>query len=248
MIRTVLVDDETDNLRILKRLLETYCPNVSIVGTAEGVETALQLIRTTKPDLAFLDIEMIQGNAFDLLNQLLPLDFEVIFVTAFDEYALRAFKYSAVDYLLKPVDVDDLRRAVDKVAARSGEKVELSHIKTLLENVNATQISQQKMALPTLNGLSFVVISDIIRFESQGHYTTIFLGGGERLLTTRDIREYEDLLPQTIFYRIHNSHIINLQKIQKYQKGRGGYVIMDDGTSIEVASRRRLDFLQRFLK
>ena len=248
MIRTVLVDDETDNLRILQRLLETYCSDISIVGAAEGVETALKLIQTTRPDLAFLDIEMIQGNAFDLLNQLLPFDFQVIFVTAFDEYALRAFKYSAVDYLLKPVDVDDLRRAVDKVTARTGEKDDLSKIKTLLENVNAMQISQQKMALPTLNGLSFVTINDIIRLESQGHYTRIFLANGEQLMTTRDIREYEDLLPQAIFYRVHNSHIINLQKIEKYQKGRGGYIIMDDGSSIEVASRRRQDFLQRLLK
>jgi two-component system, LytTR family, response regulator len=248
MIRTVLVDDETDNLRILQRLLETYCSDISIVGTAEGVESALKLIRTTKPDLAFLDIEMIQGNAFDLLNQLLPLDFQVIFVTAFDEYALRAFKYSAVDYLLKPVDVDELRRAVDKVTARSGEKVDLSQIKTLLENVNAIQISQQKMALPTLTGLNFVTISDIIRLESQGHYTRIFLRNGVQLMTMRDVKEYEELLPQAIFYRVHNSHIINLQKIEKYQKGRGGYVIMEDGSSIEVASRRRQDFLQRLLK
>lgn len=248
MIRTVLVDDETDSLRILQRLLETYCSDICIVGTAEGVETALELIRATKPDLAFLDIEMIQGNAFDLLNQLVPLDFQVIFVTAFDEYALRAFKYSAVDYLLKPVDVDDLRHAVEKVAARFGEKGGLSQIKTLLENVNAMQVSQQKMALPTLTGLSFVTISEIIRLESHGHYTRIFLGKGEQLMTTRDIKEYEDLLPQTLFYRVHNSHIINLQKIDKYQKGRGGYVIMEDGSSIEVASRRRQDFLQRLLK
>ncbi len=248
MIRTVLVDDETDSLRILQRLLESYCPKIHILGTAEGVETALKLIRLTKPDLAFLDIEMIQGNAFDLLNQLLPLEFQVIFVTAFDEYAMRAFKYSAVDYLLKPVDVDDLRRAVDKVAARMGEKVDLSHIKTLLENVNAIQASQQKLGIPTLTGLSFVAISDIIRLESQGHYTSIFLRNGERVMTTRNIKEYEDLLPAAIFYRIHNSHIINLQKIEKYQKGRGGYVIMEDGSSIEVASRRRQDFLDRLTK
>lgn len=115
MIRTILVDDEVDSIRILQRLLETYCPNVSIVGTANGVETALELVRETKPDLVLLDIEMSQGNAFDLLNQLMPLSFQVIFVTAFDNYAIRAFKYSAVDYLLKPVDIDDLRNAISRV-------------------------------------------------------------------------------------------------------------------------------------
>lgn len=247
MIRTVLVDDETDNIRVLKRLLETYCPQVSVVGTAEGVESALELIRTVKPDLAFLDIEMIQGNAFDLLNQLMPLQFQVIFVTAFDAYAIRAFKYSAVDYLLKPVDVDDLRRAVEKAAIRQEQK-DMSQIRTLLENVGALQLSQQKMAIPTLTGLTFVTISDIIRFEAQGHYTAIYLTKGETLLTTRNIKDFEDLLPDSIFYRVHHSHIINLQRVQKYQKGRGGHVIMEDGSAIEVATRRRQDFMQRLVK
>lgn len=247
MIRTVLVDDETDNIRVLQRLLETYCPQVIIAGTAEGVESAADLIRAVKPDLAFLDIEMIQGNAFDLLNQLMPLQFQVIFVTAFDAYAIRAFKYSAVDYLLKPVDVDELRRAVEKAAARQEQK-DISRIRTLLENVGAVQLSQQKMAVPTLNGLSFVTINDIIRFEAQGHYTEIYITNGEALLTTRNIKEFEDLLPETIFYRIHHSHIINLQRIRKYQKGRGGYVIMEDDSEIEVATRRRQDFMQRLVK
>jgi len=247
MIRTVLVDDETDNVRVMQKLLETYCPQVNIVGTAEGVESALQLIRTVKPDLAFLDIEMIQGNAFDLLNQLLPLQFQVIFVTAFDAYAIRAFKYSAVDYLLKPVDVDDLCRAVEKAEAKLAQK-DMAQIRTLLENFGAAQLSQQKMAIPTLTGLSFVKISDIIRFEAKGHYTGIYLSNGEMMLTTRNIKDFENLLPEAIFYRVHNSHIINLQRIQKYQKGRGGYVIMEDGTSIEVASRRRQEFMQRLVK
>jgi two-component system LytT family response regulator len=248
MIRAVLVDDEVDSIRVLQRLLEAYCTDVRVVGTAEGVESALELIQMQKPDLAFLDIEMIQGNAFDLLNRLLPLNFQVIFVTAFDNYAIRAFKYSAVDYLLKPVDVDDLLLAVDKVKMRSEGKIDLTGIKTLLENVGAMHVSLQKMAIPTLTGLSFVPLQDIVRFEAQGNYTNIFLANGENVMTTRNIKEYEELLPEAIFYRVHNSHIISLQRIQKYQKGRGGYVIMEDGSSIEVASRRRPDFLKRLLK
>ena len=248
MIRTILVDDEIDNLFVLQRLLETYCPQVSVLATAEGVETALPLIRSLNPDLLFLDIEMIQGNAFDLLIQLQPMSFQVIFVTAFDEYAVRAFKYSATDYLLKPVDGEDLRRAVDKVTARSHEKLNMFQLRTLLENVGAMQLSHQKMAIPTVNGLSFVPINSIVRFEAQGSYTCIYLTDGECLMTTRTIKEYEDMLPEPLFCRIHNSHIVNLQRIQKYQKGRGGYVIMEDGTSIEVASRRRQDFLQRLMK
>jgi two-component system, LytTR family, response regulator len=248
MIQTVLVDDEKDNVRILQRLLEAYCPDVHVVGTAEGVDTAEQLIRDTNPDLVLLDIELIQGNAFDLLERLTPLKFQVIFVTAFDAYAIKAFKYSAVDYLLKPVDVDELRNAINKVAQRMGAKMDVSAIKVLLENVGALHLAQQKMAVPTLTGLSFVTVSDIIRFEAMGHYTSIHLSSGEPLMATRNIKEYEDILPAAIFCRVHNSHIINLQKITKYQKGRGGYVIMEDGSSIEVATRRRQEFLQRLLK
>lgn len=248
MIRTVIVDDETDSRSVLEKLLETYCPQVTVVGTASGVDTALALIREMNPDLVFLDIEMIHGNGFDLLNGLLPLSFQVIFVTAFDEYAIKAFKYSAVDYLLKPVDIEELQGAVEKASARMQDKVDLTPIRTLLQNVGVMQLSQQKMAIPTINGLSFIAMHDIIRFEAQGNYTAIYITNGQTLMATRNIKEYELLLPEAIFCRIHNSHIINLQKIQKYQKGRGGQVIMEDGTAIEVAIRRRQEFLQRVVK
>ncbi len=248
MIRTVLVDDEIDSIRVLQKLLETACPDVDIVGKADGVETALHTIQTTRPDLVFLDIEMTQGNAFDLLNQLQPLSFRVIFVTAFDNYALRAFKYSAVDYLLKPVDIDDLRSAVERVSSELQEKSIVEKMQVLLENVSTMQLSRQKMAIPTINGLSFVTIQDIIRLEAKGSYTIIYLGNKEQITATRNIKDYEDLLPETIFCRVHNSHIINIHKIQKYLKGRGGYVTMEDGSAIEIATRRREEFFQRLLK
>jgi two-component system LytT family response regulator len=248
MIRTVLVDDEIDSIRVLERLLETFCPHISIVGKADGVETALREIRASQPDLVILDIEMTQGNAFDLLNQLQPIAFQVIFVTAFDNYAVRAFKYSAVDYLLKPVDIDDLRDALDRVTEKTQEKGVMEKMKVLLDNMGTISLSQQKMAVPTITGLMFVAIRDIIRFEAKGNYTVIFLNNGDQITATRNIKEYEDLLPGSIFCRIHNSHIINLQNIQKYNKGRGGYVIMEDGSSIEVATRRREEFLRRLLK
>jgi two-component system, LytTR family, response regulator len=248
MIRTVLVDDEIDSIRVLERLLETFCPQVTIVGKADGVETALRVIQSSQPDLVILDIEMTHGNAFDLLNQLQPIDFQVIFVTAFDNYAVRAFKYSAVDYLLKPVDIDDLRDALDRVTEKAQEKGVMNKMKVLLDNMGTLNLSQQKMAVPTITGLMFVAIRDIIRFEAKGNYTVIFLHNGDQVMATRNIKDYEDLLPDSIFCRIHNSHIINLQNIQKYNKGRGGYVIMEDGSSIEVAIRRREEFLRRLLK
>jgi two-component system LytT family response regulator len=249
MIRTILVDDEIDSIRVLRRLLEEYCPKVSIAGTASGLDTALPLIRETKPDLVLLDIEMAQGNAFDLLNQLQPISFQVIFVTAFDNYAIRAFKYSAVDYLLKPVDIDDLRNAIDRAdRMRSEQGTVMQQMKTLLENVGAMQVSQQKMAVPTLTGLIFVSVQDIIRFEAKGSYTSIHIHKEESVMATRTIREYEDILPDSVFFRIHNSHIINISRIRKYHKGRGGSVEMEDGSEIEVASRRKDEFLRRLLK
>jgi two-component system LytT family response regulator len=248
MIRTVLIDDEIDSIRVLQKLLEASSPEVEIVGKADGVETGMHIIQATRPDLVILDIEMTQGNAFDLLNELQPINFQVIFVTAFDNYAIRAFKYSAADYLLKPVSIDELHLAVERVVARMGETSVMDQIKMLLENMGTFQLSQQKITIPTLTGLVFITIRDIIRFEAMGNYTLIYLQNKEQVTAIRNIKDYEDLLPEIIFCRIHNSHIINLHRIQKYQKGRGGFVTMEDGSSIEVASRRREEFLRRLLK
>ena len=248
MIRTILVDDENKSIRVLQQILQEYCPQVTVVGVADGVETGADLIRSTRPDLVFLDIEMAQGNAFDLLNQLQPLSFQVIFVTAFDNYALRAFKYSAVDYLLKPVNIRDLCTAVERVADRFEEKNVLGRVTTLLQNLSGVQQLDQKVAIPTLNGFLFITLRDIIRLEAKASYTRIYLTNKEEIITTRAIKEYEDLLPEAFFCRVHSSHIINMHKIQKYQKGRGGYVTMEDNSTIEVASRRRDEFMQRLLK
>ena len=247
MIRTVLVDDEMDSICVLRGLLATHCPEVDIVGEADGVDTALQVIGRCLPDLLFLDIAMNNENAFDLLDRLSPGNVQVIFVTAWDNYAIRAFKYSAVDYLLKPVDGDELRKAVDKASQASSEKGIARHLKVLTDNISALQ-TEQKMAVPTMKGLTFIYLKDILRLESKSNCTAIFLSNGKRIVTTRTIKEYESLLPEAIFYRVHNSHIINLSKVQNYHKGRGGCLIMEDGSSVEVALRRKEDFLSRVLK
>jgi two-component system, LytTR family, response regulator len=248
VIRTVLIDDEIDSITILHKLLETCCPQVAVVGTADGVETAATLIRSVSPDLVFLDIQMRNGNAFDLLNLLQPISFQVIFVTTFDTYALRAFKYSAVDYLLKPVDIDELRASVEKVSGKFDKDDVLVRMRSLLDNVGSSHLTEQKMAIPTLTGLSFVTLRDIVRLEAKGSYTAIHMTDKRQIMATRTIKEYEDILPETLFYRVHNSHIVNLQKIEKYQKGRGGEIQMEDNSLIEVAIRRRGEFLARLLK
>jgi two-component system, LytTR family, response regulator len=248
MIKTVLIDDEIDSIRVLRRLLETYCPEIGIAGTADGVEAGLRLIQLTKPDLIFLDIEMAHGNAFDLLNQLKDIELQVIFVTAFDSYAIKAFRYGVSDYLVKPVNIDILVEAVEKVKGRIGSKDLAGQIRELRASMETVHLAEQKMAVPTITGLIFVTVKDILRFEARGSYTAIHLANRKEVLTTRNIKEYEDLLPEAIFCRVHRSYIVNIHRVKEYQKGKGGYIIMEDGTSIEVATRRREDFLKRLLK
>lgn len=248
MIRTVLVDDEIDSILVLRRLLNTHCPEVEIVGEADGIGKALEIIEHSTPDLLLLDIAIDNENAFDLLDRLGSTDFQVIFVTAFNDRAIDAFRYSAVDYLLKPVDGALLQKAVEKALERMKENLVTQNLKVLLDNIGAIQVSNQKMAIPTLNGLTFVYFKDILRFEAEGSYTKVVLENGRHILATRSIKDYETLLPETIFYRVHHSHIIHLNKVREYRKGRGGHIIMEDGTSIEVAIRRREDFLKRLLK
>lgn len=243
-----MVDDETDSIKIMQKLLQKYCPLVCVIGTADGVETATELIRSERPDLVFLDIEMTHGNAFDLLNRFQPVTFQVIFVTAFDNHAVRAFKYSAVDYLLKPVNIGELCAAVEKLSGRMAEKTMLQQVTTLLGHLGGANPADQKMAVPTLTGFLFVSFTDILYLEAKGSYTALHLTSGEQIVATRTISEYDELLPERIFYRIHHSFIINLSKITKYQKGRGGAVTMEDGSQLEVAIRRREQFMQRMLK
>jgi two-component system LytT family response regulator len=248
MIRTLLVDDEIDSILVLRKLLELNCPEVEVVGQADGVHSAVPVIERESPDLLLLDVAVNGGSAFDLLNGLDEINFQVIFISAYDTHAIEAFKYSAVDYLLKPVDGGQLKKAIEKAIKLSTDKGMEERLRVLLTNIATLQQSQQKIAVPTMSGLSFVFLKDILRLESKGSYTTIILADRRQLVTARSIKEYETLLPGSIFYRVHNSHIVNLNRVQEYQKGRGGFVVMEDNSSIEVAIRRREEFLRMLLK
>jgi len=245
-MNAVLIDDDQKNLKILRKMLEEFCPGVTVTGEALNSLSGLELIKLKKPDLVFLDIEMPYGNAFELLDQLVPVDFEVVFITAFDEYSLKAFRYSAVDYLLKPVDIEQLKAAVDKATEKKQLKNTNARLSNLLSNISSRQNSLQKIAIATQEALLFVSLPDIIRCEASKNYTYIYLSGNRKIVASKNILEYEELLPQDMFFRIHNSHLINLNYISSYQKGRGGTVLMEDGTVIEVAARRKDEFLARF--
>jgi two-component system, LytTR family, response regulator len=244
MLQAIIIDDEPKNVRVLRKLVEEFCPGVNIIAEAFDVESAYKVITSSSPDLLFLDIEMPFGNAFDLLDKLKPVSFEVIFITAFNNYALRALKYSALDYLLKPVDIDELKLAVKKASDKRQSKAINEQLNNLLYNLQKPAL--QKLALPTKDGLIFIHTDKIARCEASGAYTLIFTRDGEKITTSRNIKEYEELLPEGLFYRIHNSHIINLNCVKKYYKGRGGYIEMENGTTIEVATRRKEGFLKYF--
>jgi len=246
MINAVIIDDEPKNVRVLKNMLEEFCPEVSLLGEANNSVEGKELIERKKPGLVFLDIEMPYGNGFDMLNALMPIDFEVIFVTAFDKYILQALKYSALDYLLKPVNIEELKTAVQHAEVRIKKNSINQQLTVLLDNFKKHDLGLKKIAVPTADGFEFILIEDIVRCEAQGAYTRIFTRDSKKILISRPLKDYESLLPDNIFLRIHHSHLVNLNYIKKYNRGRGGYIEMDDGTTLEVATRRRDEFLSRF--
>jgi two-component system LytT family response regulator len=245
MINSIIIDDEPRNLNILRKMLTDYCPDVNIIAEARDAHKAIDIIRSHSPKLVFLDIEMPYGNGFDILDKLMPVGFEVIFITAFNDYALKAFRYSALDYLLKPINIKELQSAVKKAAERMLSKDTHLQLKNLIQHVQDKDETLRKIAFPSKDGLTFIPLRDIIRFEASGSYTFVFVRGGKKILSSKSIKEYEEMLPGSIFFRVHHSHIINLMEIKKYHRGRGGQVEMSDSTFIDVAVRRRDEFLSK---
>jgi two-component system, LytTR family, response regulator len=244
-MRTIIIDDEPKNNRILSTLLKDYCTDINIIGVAKSVEEAYLLIVELKPDLIFLDIEMSGSNGFDLLDKLMPIEFSVIFITAFENYSIKAFKYSALDYLLKPVNIEELQQAVEKAKKTISQNDVNLKLTNYIENKkNAATIN--KIALQTDDGLEFISLEIIVRVLSKSNYSLVYLKNEVKILSTKSLRDFEDILPNDIFYRVHNSHIVNINFIKKYHKGRGGYIELEDGTTLEVATRRKNDFLSKF--
>ncbi|HEX7017018.1 MAG TPA: LytTR family DNA-binding domain-containing protein [Cyclobacteriaceae bacterium] len=246
IIRSVLVDDEKHCLETLAWQLEKFCPQVSILAICESGEQALEVLSQRNVDLVFLDIEMPRLNGFELLQRLGNVNFDVIFTTAYDMFAVKAFKFSALDYLLKPIDKDELVQAVAKVRSKT-QAIRPEQLDILFQTLYGKKPGSPKVALPTMSGLEFVTANDIIHCQSEGNYTHIYLEDKSHYLICRTLKETEELLSAHNFFRVHHSHIINLNHIRKYVKGDGGYVIMSDNTSVNVSRSRKEELLRLFV-
>jgi len=239
MIRAVIVEDEKKSREALNALIERYCSNVIVVAEADGVKSGIIAINDFSPDVIFLDIQMPDGSGFRLLEEIGEIKFEIIFVTAFDQYAIRAIKYSALDYLLKPVIPEDLIKALEKVRKKKTASQINKNIKTLLENIRTSGSKPHKIVLSTSEKIHIVEIDNIIRCESDNYYTRFIFTEGNPVLVSKTLKEHEELLADHNFIRPHKSHLVNIKYIKSFIKHDGGYIVMTDGSIVPVSRRKR---------
>ncbi len=246
MTRALLIDDEPHCLDRLSGLLEAHCrDSVLVCGRSTTVEEGYLAIRALRPDLVFLDLQIQDQTGFDLLNMLPRIDFEVIFTTAYEKYAVQAFRFSAMDYLLKPVDPGDLLQAVLKMNQKAGAAAMSGQFRALFHNLDQLRGAAKIISVPTVKGFTFVPVSEILRCQARGNYTILFLKDLRKFTVARTLKQFEELLSGYNFFRVHQSHLINLAYMRKYLKGNGGTVWMEDQTQIEVSTRRKEEFLRR---
>jgi two-component system LytT family response regulator len=243
MIRSIIVDDEQKSRESLKIILEDFCENVTICALCQNVSEGIQAIKEHQPDVVFLDIQMQRETGFDLLTQLNSIDFEVIFTTAHSEYAIKAFKFSAIDYLLKPIDIDDLQNALAKVEHKQNQNIS-GRLEHLIQNLRTNTPENYKLALPTTEGLIFVQLNSILYCEASSNYTIIYTPKN-KYIVSRTLKQYEDLLGEHNFFRIHNSYLINLNAVKKYIRGEGGSVVLENDITLDVSKRKKEAFLSR---
>lgn len=243
MIKAVIIDDEQHCIDRLCSLLPAIInPAIQLAGTAQTVDEGLALISKHQPQLVFLDVQIADKTGFDLLKAIPDAQFQVIFTTAHDKYALQAFRFCALDYLLKPVDADELQNALMKVTSMKNNNGISEQISELLKGMSN---KPRKIGVPTLNGIVFIPVSEIIRCHADGNYTELHLAGKKQMVVSKTLKEFENLLADYSFFRVHHSDLVNLEYVKSYNKGKGGYLILDDSSSVEVSSRRKEELLKK---
>lgn len=246
MIRAIIIDDEEHPAERLSILLKkNHLHHVQLVDVFDSVEKGLKGIQTTKPDVVFLDVHIHDKTGFDLLKQLNKIDFNIIFTTSFEKYALQAFKFNAVDYLLKPVDEDELKIAIEKITEKQADHNMLSRMENLLYNMNQTNVGSKKICVATQEAYHYINVTDIIRCEADGNYCFVYMLNHPKIHVSKTLTHFDEMLNEYDFIRVHQSHLINKKHIQSYNKGKGGVVTMIDGSNVEVSTRKKDEFLQR---
>ena len=244
MIRTIIIEDEPVSRDMLMLMLQRHADDIEIVDCCSNPTDGIDSIASHQPDLIFLDIQMPKMNGFDMLRKVNPINFEVIFTTAFDQYAINAIRVSALDYLLKPVDDEDLTAAIEKCKLRLNQKKPVQQFEHLFNNLSNKNPLDKTIALSASDGISFVKMSDILRVEANGRYAKFFLLNKETILVSKTLGDFEEILSANQFFRIHDSSIINLNHVKKYMRGDGGSVLLSDNTQLDVARRRKDDFVK----
>lgn len=234
-MRAILIDDEKSNLENLQTLLEKHCPQVTIVATAQNVSDSVNAIEKYLPDLVFLDIQMGKQTGFDVLKLLPSRNFEVVFVTAYDQYGIQAVKFAALDYLLKPIDIEELMSAVNKAERKLATQMQTSQLDFLLQQLKKPETSISKIALPMQSEIRYVPLPEIIRCEADSTYTHFFLSSGEKILVSKSLKEYADLLRPNGFLRTHQSHLVNPNYVKSWLKEDGGILLLTSGETIPVS-------------
>jgi two-component system, LytTR family, response regulator len=243
MITAIIIDDEAKGRLALREKLLAYCPQIKIVAEAANGQDALVMIEKYKPHLIFLDIEMPRMNGFEMLNKVPDKNFHIIFTTAYDQYAIKAIKYAAFDYLLKPIDIEELKTAVEKIDTKENNQTK-KQVELLQQNMQHPKRQLNKLAIPTLEGLLFFDINDIVHLEANSNYTYIYLSNKTKITASKTLKEFEEFLPDDIFFRTHHSHLINLNYIKRYIKGDGGQIELQNGTYVDVSRRKKEEFLK----
>jgi two-component system LytT family response regulator len=240
---TVVIDDESDAVDFITSIIGEYCPGLEVKGTAHNVKEGVTVIKDLKPDLVFLDVEMPNGTGFDLLTHFPEKDFEVIFITAFNHYAIKAIKFSAVDYILKPININEFIESVNKVIHKRQTTQGNSGInyEALLENLRSAHPT--RLVIPTSDGREYLNPRDIVRIEADRSYCWFYLNDKRKILVSRHLKEFQDLLNDRNYFRPHNSHLINLDFVKKYVRHDGGYIVMSDGAQVPIARNRKDIFL-----